>query len=220
MPVDIVVMKAVSADNDRHAAQVRDQLTEHNVLGLNVMSSPGSGKTALLEATIERLGGALRFGVIVGDVFTANDAERLARHGVKAVQVNTEGSCHMTAHMLGALLPQFDLGKLDVLIVENIGNLICPTAYDLGEHRKVACLSTTEGADKIEKYPRLFSISHVNVVTKADLIPHLDFDLDAVRRGLAALNPDAPVLVTSARSGEGLEDWCGWLERAAAESRG
>lgn len=215
MPVDIVIMKAVSADNDLHAQHVRERLSSHGVLGLNMMSSPGSGKTALLEATLERMTGELQFGVIEGDVFTANDAERVAKYGVHVVQVNTEGSCHMTAHMIEELLPQFDLSQLDVLVIENIGNLICPTAYDLGEHCRVACLSTTEGPDKVEKYPRLFSISHVNVVTKADLIPHLDFDLEAVRQSLAALNAEAPVIVTSARTGEGLDEWCEWIRLQA-----
>jgi len=217
MPIDIVVMKAVSADNDLRAAEVQQQLNEHHVLGLNLMSSPGSGKTALLEATIQRLGAELRFGVIEGDVYTAADAERIARLNVPVVQLNTEGSCHLTAHMILEVLPRFDLSGLDVLAIENIGNLICPAAYTLGEHKRIACLSTAEGADKADKYPRLFSISQANVITKTDLAEHVDFDAARVTATLTALNPVAPVFATSVKRGEGLEAWCNWLESACAE---
>jgi hydrogenase nickel incorporation protein HypB len=211
MAVDIVIMKAVNADNAQHAAAVRAQLDAHHVLGLNLMSSPGSGKTSLLEATLARLGPQLHFAVLEGDVATALDAERIAALGVPALQINTGGSCHLTAHMLEELLPRFDLAQLDVLVIENIGNLICPVAFELGEHRRVALLSTAEGMDKVEKYPRLFSESHVNLVTKTDLAPLVDFDVALTQQRLRALNPAAPALALSARNGAGMDEWCAWL---------
>ncbi len=220
MPVDIVVMKAVNDDNAQHAATVRGMLDGLNVVGVNLMSSPGSGKTALLEATIARLRGTLNCAVIEGDVFTALDAERMARLGVPTVQLNTEGSCHMTAHMIERVIPTLDLAGVDLLFIENIGNLICPASFELGEHYRVACLSTAEGGDKVAKYPKLFGLTHANVVTKTDLAPYVDFDLSAVRAGMQALNPHAPVLETSARTGEGLEAWCEWLYDAVAAVRG
>jgi len=219
MPIDIVVMKAVSEENARHAATVRAQLDAHGVLAINMMSSPGSGKTALLEAAIGALRGELRIAVVEGDVFTALDAERIQRLGVPVVQLNTEGSCHLTAHMIEAVLPRLDLASIDLLAIENIGNLICPASFDLGEHSRVGCLSVAEGSDKADKYPRLFSLSHVNVITKVDLVPHVDFDVRAVEEKLRQLNPEAPVLVTSVRSGEGIDAWCDWLRSQVASLR-
>ena len=211
MPVDIVVMKAVNAENAARAAEVRAQLDAHCVLGLNLMSSPGSGKTTLLEAMFTHFAGGLHCAVVEGDVYTSIDAERIAGHGVEVVQVNTEGSCHMTAHMLKETLPRFDLSALDCLIIENIGNLICPASFDLGEHRRIALLSTPEGADKVEKYPKLFSISHATVITKSDLAAVLEYDIAAVTEQLRKLNPEAPVFVLSAKSGEGVSAFCDWL---------
>jgi hydrogenase nickel incorporation protein HypB len=220
MPVNIVVMKAINADNTQHASAVREMLDKMNVVGVNLMSSPGSGKTSLLEATITQLRGMLNCAVVEGDVFTALDAERMAKLGVPTVQVNTEGSCHMTAHMLEQVIPALDLTAVDLLFIENIGNLICPASFELGEHYRVACLSTAEGADKVAKYPKLFGITHANLVTKLDLAPHVDFDLAAVRAGMRALNPHAPVLALSARSGEGIDEWCEWLYDAVRAVRG
>jgi hydrogenase nickel incorporation protein HypB len=219
MPIDIVVMKAVNEQNAARAADVRAALDAQGVLALNMMSSPGSGKTSLLEATFQRLAIELRFGVIEGDVYTALDAQRIAKHGVQVVQINTEGSCHLTAHMLQEVLPRLDLSAMDVLVIENIGNLICPASFELGEHLRVALLSTAEGADKVEKYPKLFSISQVNVITKADLAEYVDFDIAGAVRQLRALNPTAPVLVVSARTGEGLDGWCDWLRGALRAKR-
>ena len=215
MAVEIVVMKAVNADNEACAQRVRARLTEAGVLGINMMSSPGSGKTTLLEATFKQLAGRLRFAVIEGDVYTARDAERIAACGVPALQVNTQGSCHMTAHMVEQLLPKLDLDAIDVLVIENIGNLICPASFSLGEHRITACLSAAEGADKVEKYPKLFQLSHANVITKTDLIPHLEFDLAAVTSELEKLNPAAPVIQTSAKASGEVNTWCEWLQDQA-----
>lgn len=220
MTVDIVVMKAVNEDNAKHATVVRGMLDDANVVGVNLMSSPGSGKTTLLEATIAQLGDTLRCGVIEGDVYTALDAERIAKLGIPVLQLNTEGSCHLTAHMLEEVLAGIELERLDVLFVENIGNLICPASFDLGEHYRVALLSTAEGMDKVAKYPKLFGLSHATVVTKADLAPHVDFDVDAVRLQLQQVNPHSPVHVTSAKTGEGIDIWCEWLVSAVQAVRG
>jgi len=211
MPVDIVVMKAVNAENAARAAEVRAVLNQSGVLGLNLMSSPGSGKTTLLEAMFKHWGEDVRSCVVEGDVFTSIDAERIAKHGVEVIQVNTEGSCHMTAHMLKEILPHLALENTDVLFIENIGNLICPASFDLGEHRRIALISTPEGADKVEKYPKLFSVSHANVISKADLADVLEFDIAAVTKQLKKLNPEAPVFVTSAKTGEGVAEFCEWL---------
>jgi hydrogenase nickel incorporation protein HypB len=220
MPVDILIMKAVNAENTARSVEVRALLDARQILGLNFMSSPGSGKTSLLEATFARLGGRLRFAVVEGDVYTALDAERIAQHGVQALQINTEGSCHMTAHMLLEALPRLDLARIDVLVIENIGNLICPAGFALGEHQKVALLSTAEGADKVDKYPRLFAESQLNVITKTDLAPYVDFDVAAVLAHLQRINPAAPALAVSAKSGAGLEAWCEWLVAQRAACRG
>jgi hydrogenase nickel incorporation protein HypB len=220
MPIEIVVMKAVNEDNAQHAAAVRQLLNGLNVVAVNLMSSPGSGKTSLLEATIARLAGQLNCAVVEGDVFTALDAERIAKLNVPTVQLNTEGSCHLTAHMLERVIPGLELSGVDLLFIENIGNLICPASFDLGEHYRVACLSTAEGQDKVAKYPKLFGITHANLITKTDLAPHVDFDIAAVRNSLRRLNQYAPVFATSARTGEGLDEWCEWLCDAAVAVRG
>lgn len=220
MPIDIVVMKAVNEDNAQHAAAVRQLLDGLNVVAVNLMSSPGSGKTSLLEATIARLAGQLSCAVVEGDVFTALDAERIAKLSVPTVQLNTEGSCHLTAHMLERVIPGLELSGVDLLFIENIGNLICPASFDLGEHYRVACLSTAEGQDKVAKYPKLFGISHANLITKTDLAPHVDFDIATVRDSLRRLNQYAPVFTTSVRTGDGLDEWCEWLCDAVVAVRG
>lgn len=220
MPIDIVVMKAVNENNAQHAAAVRQLLDGLDVVAVNLMSSPGSGKTSLLEATITRLAGQLRCAVVEGDVFTALDAERIAKLDVPTVQLNTEGSCHLTAQMLERVIPGLDLSGVDLLFIENIGNLICPASFELGEHYRVACLSTAEGQDKVAKYPKLFSITHANVITKTDLAPHVDFNIAEAQGSLVRLNPHAPVFKTSARTGEGLDEWCEWLYDAVLAVRG
>lgn len=214
MPVDVVVMKAVNEENAARAAEVRALLDEKHVLGVNLMSSPGSGKTTLLEAMLERCRDRLSFTVIEADVQGVLDAERIARHGVSTIQINTEGSCHMTAHMVLEVLPKMDLDGTDVLIIENIGNLICPASFELGEHVRVGLLSVPEGEDKPDKYPKLFSTTHANVITKSDLAPHVDFDVPRVMSKLKRLNPSAPVIVTSAKTGDGLDSCSKYLRRA------
>jgi len=211
--VRIKVMKAVSTKNDEVAAGIRAELAERGVKALNVISSPGSGKTTLLECTIARFAPDIRSAVIVGDPFTANDAKRLESAGGNAFQLNTEGSCHLTAPMIRAALDEIDLSGIKLLFIENIGNLICPTAWDLGESARVTLLSVTEGTDKVEKYRRAFLIANCVVITKVDLAPSCDFDLEQATTDIQSLNSSVPVLPLSAKAGEGLEAWYDWVKQ-------
>jgi hydrogenase nickel incorporation protein HypB len=204
--VDIVIMRAVSEDNRKHADAVRKMLDENGVVGLNLISSPGAGKTTLLERTI-RDNPDLKFGVIEGDVFTDRDASRIVNAGAPSVQLNTEGACHLTAHMIEAVLPRFNLAELDFLVVENIGNLICPTAYELGEHLRVTLLSTPEGSDKVMKYPAAFDTADIVLITKVDIADAVNFDLELVKSDLKCVKPGIEPLPVSVVTGEGLDRW-------------
>lgn len=209
--VIVNVMRSAEGDNDLVANEVRSYLSEHGVLTLNFMGSPGCGKTSLLNATLVRMRNEFRFGAIFGDLFTSRDAERIASLGVPAVQINTEGASHLGAHMIKESLTEFDLDVLDCLFIENIGNLICPGNYDLGEDYRVVLLSTAEGSDTVDKYPRMFRQASVNIITKTDLLEHVDFSVHDVTSKLQVENPDAPVFEMSAKNGSGVEDWCKWL---------
>lgn len=207
---DIIVMKAITSNNEAHADEVRKILDKNKVIGLNFLSSPGSGKTTLLVKTILD-NPDLKFGVIEGDVFTARDAERIEKAGAPSVQLNTEGACHLTASMIETVLPKLDLTKLDFLVVENIGNLICPSAFRLGEHKRIVLLSTPEGSDKILKYPQAFNTSDVILVTKMDIADAVSFDMNIVMEDLKAVNPNVDPWPVSVVTGEGLDRWYGWL---------
>ena len=184
---------------------------------VNLISSPGSGKTTLLESTIEALKSGLRLAVLEGDIATERDADRIRRLGVPARQILTGGACHLDARQILREVEHWN-EDADILFVENVGNLVCPATYDLGEDFKIVLLSVTEGDDKPFKYPAIFSRAAVTVITKADLLPHVTFDLEPVRRQVASLAPGAPLLVTSARTGEGIDAWCDLLrERLAAK---
>jgi hydrogenase nickel incorporation protein HypB len=209
--VRIKVMKAVSTKNDEVAAGIRAELAGQGIKALNIISSPGSGKTTLLERTIAHFAPDIRSAVIVGDPFTANDAERLESAGGDAFQLNTEGSCHLTAPMVRAALDDMDLAGIKLLFIENIGNLICPTAWDLGESARVTLLSVTEGTDKVDKYRRAFHIAHCVLITKTDLAPSCDFDLKKATTDIQALNSNAAVLPLSAKTGDGLDAWYDWV---------
>jgi hydrogenase nickel incorporation protein HypB len=211
--VRIKVMKAVSAKNDEIAAGIRAELAERGIKALNIISSPGSGKTTLLERTITHFAPDIRSAVIVGDPYTASDAERLEVAGGEAFQLNTEGSCHLTAPMVRAALDEMDLAGVKLLFIENIGNLICPAAWYLGETARAALLSVTEGTDKVEKYRRAFLIAHCVVITKNDLAKSCDFDLEKVTADIRALNPEAAVLTLSATIGDGLDAWYDWVKQ-------
>ena len=208
----VEVLKGLLDANDHQAAHNREHFERHNVLAVNLMSSPGAGKTALLEATIEALGGELRIAVVEGDLETENDAERIRKKGVPAVQISTGSACHLDAHMVHTALHDLDLDGLDVVFIENVGNLVCPASFDLGQHLNVTLLSTPEGHDKPSKYPVMFRAADLVVITKADLLQVLDdFDPEYATSCLRQLASQAPVLEISARSGAGVVEWVDWI---------
>lgn len=186
-------------------------LDKKGVAALNLISSPGAGKTTLLEQTIARLKGKLTVGVIEGDLYTARDAGRISAQGAAAVQINTGGTCHLNAAMVARALEELPLASLDLLFIENVGNLVCPAAFYLGEHCKVALLSVAEGSDKPAKYPGVFREARAVVVTKLDLLPYTDFDLAGCTAELKELNPELNIFVLSAKTGAGMEGWLAWL---------
>ena len=219
MSKTIPVIRNILDANNRLADQHRNVYAENSLLALNLMSSPGAGKTSLLERTLNDLRDELRMAVIEGDLQTDNDARRVAATGAQAVQINTEGGCHLDSSMISEALKQIDLANLDVLFIENVGNLVCPAEFDLGEKAKVTLLSVTEGDDKPEKYPMMFAQSKVLLLNKIDLLPYVDFDLERATRFARALNPEIVVFPVSCRTGEGLEPWYAWLKDAALAER-
>jgi hydrogenase nickel incorporation protein HypB len=209
--VKVTIAQNILAANDTIVQDIQQLLSARGILTINVMSSPGAGKTTLLERTIVRLRGELGIAVIEGDVETSTDAERIEAAGAEAVQINTRGACHLEAHMIRDALAEIDLTKINLLVIENIGNLVCPAAWNLGEELRVAVVSTAEGDDKPAKYPQMFAISHVMVVNKLDLLPYVDYDLQKVKRQALAINPQLRIFEVSCRTGEGLDGWCEWL---------
>jgi hydrogenase nickel incorporation protein HypB len=217
---EVQVNQHLLAANDRHAAGIRALLREHGVFSVNLMSSPGAGKTALIEATLARLGDDVRVAVIEGDIETTADADRIAPFGIPVIQINTGpfgGDCHLAAPLVAEAIGKLDLHGLDLLIVENVGNLVCPAEFDIGEHRKIVLLSVTEGEDKPLKYPLMFLEASLAVITKIDLLPYLEVDLDLIRANMRAVNPAMEVLTLSARTGEGVDSWLAWLGRGISE---
>ncbi len=210
----------ILAKNNDFAARNRRWFAAHGVQALNLVSSPGSGKTTLLCATIRRLAGERALAVIEGDQQTANDAERIRATGAPAVQINTGKGCHLDADMIARALPRLPLDPGTLLFIENVGNLVCPAAFDLGEAAKVAILSVTEGEDKPLKYPDIFAAASLVLLNKSDLLPHLDFDLEYALDCLRRVNPRAPVLSVSAKTGEGLDAWLAWLRAPAPVAAG
>lgn len=220
MTKTIPVIRNILEANDRLADQLRGIYADNRLLALNLMSSPGAGKTSLLERTLTDLREKLRMAVIEGDLQTNNDAMRVAATGAQAVQINTDGGCHLDSSMILEALKQLDLAGLDVLFIENVGNLVCPAEFDLGEAAKVTLLSVTEGDDKPEKYPMMFAESKVLLLNKIDLLPYVDFNLEKATRFAKALNPEIIVFPVSCRTGEGLQPWYDWLQQAARAQRG
>ena len=210
----IEVVKSVLAANRASATQTRDRLRAAGIVALNITSAPGSGKTSLLESTIAALQPGCRSAVVVGDLQTTRDAERLARLGVQVAQINTEGGCHLSADQVAEGLNRLDLAGVRIVFIENIGNMVCPAAFDLGEHFRVAMLSTPEGDDKVAKYPTLFQPADVILLSKVDLSGVLDFSVERVRDDLTQINTRAPLLEISVRTGAGIDEWLGWLGRA------
>jgi len=208
----LMVERKVLEKNDAIAASNRARFAACGLFVINVVSSPGAGKTTLLERTLERLKGKARVGVIEGDVQTDLDARRVAAYGVPVVQIVTNGGCHLEANLVQRALDQLDLNALDILVIENVGNLVCPANYDLGEAMKVVVLSTTEGDEKPLKYPGMFRNASVLVINKMDLVPHVGADVGAIRRHAWLINPDLEIFETSCRTSAGLDGWCEWLE--------
>jgi hydrogenase nickel incorporation protein HypB len=200
-------------ENARVAAELRERFREHRLLVVNLISSPGSGKTSLLEKTLDRLPGSERVAILTGDIQTENDANRLKRYGFPVKQITTGGTCHLDARMIEKHIADWDLEKLDLLIVENVGNLVCPSSYDLGEAAKIVLLSVTEGEDKPLKYPSIFFKSELMVLTKTDLLPYVPFDVATAVENARRVHPDMEVVRVSCQTGQGLPDWFNWLER-------
>lgn len=216
----VSVLKNLLAKNDEEAAHNRQHFDRHRLLAINLMSSPGAGKTALLEATIDALRNECRIGVIEGDLETENDAERIRAKGVPAHQIITGSACHLDAHMVHYALHRFPVAELDILFIENVGNLVCPASFDLGQHCNVVLLSAAEGDDKPAKYPVMFRVADVVLFTKSDLLPVLDdFDPERAKSNLRNLASRAPVLQISARKSLGLQAWLDWLRSELAQQR-
>ncbi|MFW5924928.1 MAG: hydrogenase nickel incorporation protein HypB [Myxococcota bacterium] len=210
--VPVEIQRRILSDNDRTARHNQEHFEEAGVLAVNLMGSPGSGKTALLESTARALGGRLRLSAVSGDLATERDADRLRAAGVTSRAITTGQACHLDASLVHEALHELDWRGTDVLFVENVGNLVCPAVYDLGEAADVIALSVTEGEDKPLKYPVMFRKADLVLLTKTDLIPHLDVDLDALYDALARVMPEPRVIRTSARTGEGLDEWIEWLD--------
>jgi hydrogenase nickel incorporation protein HypB len=208
----VKVVTDILGANERVAEENRRLFKESGVFVINVMSSPGAGKTTLLEKTLAALKDEMKIGVIEGDVATTADAERIEKMGVPVVQINTGSMCHLDGSMVKSALDEFDLSALDLLIVENVGNLVCPAEFNVGEDCKVMLLSVAEGDDKPLKYPLMFHESSALVINKTDLIPYTNFDIEKAKRDSLSINPRLKIFPLSCRTGEGLDGWYGWLK--------
>jgi hydrogenase nickel incorporation protein HypB len=209
----INVMTDILEANDRIATANGEIFSKNRNLVLNLMSSPGAGKTSLLEKTGEALKGKLRLGVIAGDIETTRDAERLEKHKIPAVQLTTGSACHLDANMVASALPHIDLKKLDILVIENVGNLVCPAEYKLGEDYKIMILSVTEGDEKPLKYPLMFRQSSLLLINKIDLLKYTNFNLKEAKENARRIHPDLDIIDISCVTGEGIPDWIAWLNR-------
>ncbi len=209
----VTLEKKVLSENDRVAASLRESFREHGILCLNLISSPGSGKTSLLERTLESLPATKRVAVLTGDIQTENDAARLKRFGFPVKQITTGGTCHLDARMIERNLADWRLEDIDLLFIENVGNLVCPASYDLGEAAKVILLSVTEGEDKPLKYPSIFFKSELLVLNKVDLLPYVPFEMQTAEENAHRIHPGMEMVRVSCTTGDGLEEWLAWLER-------
>ena len=207
----IEIEKNILSKNDGYAESNRHWLNQHGMAALNLVSSPGAGKTTLLVETLLRIKNDFSVGVIEGDQETANDADRIKETGVAAIQINTGKGCHLDAHMVGHAIQALPLNRDGVVFIENVGNLVCPASFDLGEDAKVVILSTTEGEDKPIKYPDMFSVSDLMLISKTDLLPYLDFNVDQAIDYAKRVNPNLEIILLSAKSGEGMEAWINWI---------
>jgi hydrogenase nickel incorporation protein HypB len=205
--------RKVLSENDRLAAELRAKFQEHGILCVNLISSPGSGKTSLLEKTLESLPKDACVAVLTGDIQTENDANRLKRFGFPVKQITTGGTCHLDARMIDRHLADWNLNEIDLLFIENVGNLVCPSSYNLGEDAKIVLLSVTEGEDKPLKYPSIFFKSELAVITKTDLLPYVPFNLELAMENARKVHPGMEILQVSCTKGDGLNEWLGWLEK-------
>jgi len=211
--MELKIVRRLMKANDDWAQRIRQKLAEKNILCLNLISSPGSGKTSLLEQTIDRLREQYRILVLEGDIATTRDADRIQQHHVPAIQLLTEGSCHLDANLVHHALEEINLNSVDILFIENVGNLICPAEFDIGETAKVAVLSVPEGDDKVLKYPKLFRDASCVVLNKIDLLPYVNFHKEQVYADLHKLNPQIPVFEISCKTGQGIDSWITWLDK-------
>ena len=211
MPTQLPIVEQILSANDLIALENRNLLDEHGVVAVNVMASPGAGKTSTILRAIDALGGRLRVGVIEGDVAGRVDADKVAETGTPVVQINTGGGCHLDAPQVRSALQQLPLDEIDLLFIENVGNLVCPTGFALGERVNMMIASVPEGHDKPLKYPGMFSVVDALVLNKVDLMPYLDFDAEAFRTAVRALNANAPLFEVSCKTGEGIGKWVEWL---------
>jgi len=210
--MEVKVVKHILEANERIASQNRMLFDDKGIVVVNLMGSPGAGKTTLLERTIEALKESTPMAVIEGDITSSHDAERIAAHEIPTVQINTGGACHLDGNMVRDALAELALDGVGLLVVENVGNLVCPAEFNIGEHHKAMIISTTEGDDKPEKYPLMFQVSHVLLLNKIDLLPHLSFDMERFREAARKVNPKLTVIPISCTTGEGLETWFRWLD--------
>jgi hydrogenase nickel incorporation protein HypB len=210
--MEIKVLQDILSANDRIARRNRERLDKHGILTINVMSSPGAGKTSLILQTISNLKQEARIAVIEGDIASRVDADKVHEQGVEVVQINTAGGCHLDANMTESALNNLPLENIDLLLIENVGNLVCPAEFDLGEHKKVMLLSLPEGDDKPYKYPLMFTEADVVLINKIDLLPYLEFNIPAFHKAVSGLNPEVKIFQVSCKTGEGIEDWLSWLQ--------
>jgi hydrogenase nickel incorporation protein HypB len=217
MPLRIPVVEKILSANDRLALENQAHFDTARVLALNIMASPGAGKTSLVEQTLKGFSGRLRIGMINGDIATSFDADRAQAAGATAIQINTGGDCHLDAAMVQSAISQLDLGALDLVIIENVGNLVCPADFKLGTHKSVLVASIPEGEDKPYKYPGMYRGVDVVVINKIDLLPYVPFRMDFFKKGIEVLNPGVVQFELSCRTGEGLSNWLAWLDRQVRE---
>lgn len=213
----ISVVRDILEANDRIARQNRELFKKNQMLVFNLMSSPGAGKTTLLEKSIDNLKGDIQIGVIEGDILSTHDAERITAKGVPAVQINTDGACHLDGNMIRDTFNEFNFEELDLLVVENVGNLVCPAEFQVGEDFKVMILSVTEGDDKPGKYPLMFRESKVLIINKIDLLPYVDCSMEKIKGDSLEINPDLTIFPVSCKTGEGLDEWFEWLKKKVGE---
>lgn len=218
--MEIKLVKNILEANEVIASENRRLFREKGIYVVNLMGSPGAGKTTLLERTLENLGDKKRIGVIEGDIATSRDAQRIAHYAIPTVQINTGGACHLDGNMVRGGIEELDLDQIDLLIVENVGNLVCPAEFTIGEDNKVMIISVPEGDDKPAKYPLMFQVSSLLLLNKIDLLPYLDFDIERFRGDALKVNPKLEIMAVSCKSGEGLDNWLRWVEQRVGRAEG